>query len=233
MTTVISPKPKDPIRTIVFDLDGVVVDCSDRLRKYVDHDARRRGDHRAVEQSFLRYNQTIEGDKPIPMGLSLIHHLMSTMDFDRLIALTARDEISRDLTLGWLRENLMLSAFYRNYFGRLFRTEDLLMRPTVPLTGGGEVLDARPVPLDQAEYKRGRIQELEATGHEIILAIDDHRDICDMYQAHGIPTLRAMWPGIDCLTPSGECCAEIETNHPSLAITVSSDGSILRAGGRR
>ena len=38
---------------------------------------------------------------------------------------------------------------------------------------------------------------------DVLMALDDHAPICEMYQEIGIPALVVKFPGIDCITSSG------------------------------
>lgn len=167
-------------KILICDIDGVVCDSSLRLSKYSDCDSLERGDYDAFIISMHTYNSvTLEDDVPILTGIDLFHSLLSYHNPSRAVFLTSRAEVSRANTLSWLRAHV-----YSNLLDA-----DLIMQP------GGKLF----CPI---EYKRTETLKL-LDNHNIVIALDDHLPICNMYQSLGIPSLHVRFPGVDCIVNSG------------------------------
>jgi predicted secreted acid phosphatase len=76
----------------VFDIDGTVADNSART-KWVEQ----------TPKDWKKYNETMANDKPI----ADIIELLQTLDdgFNTIIFCTGREEVYREVTEKWLREN--------------------------------------------------------------------------------------------------------------------------------
>ena len=178
---------------IICDIDGVVADSSIRLKRYSNYKALERGDYNAFRVSMQAYNCTsLEDDVVIENGCELLHSLINYYSPTRVIFLTSRGEESRGNTLDWL-----------NTYVSDVKSKDLIMRPSHPEIAPGIYWREGDPKFDHVAYKRSVVENLMADGYEIVMAIDDHAPICDMYQSIGIPAIVVKWPGIDCLTTSG------------------------------
>ena len=167
-------------KVLICDIDGVVCDSSIRLSKYSDCASLERGDYDSFIVSMHVYNSvTLEDDVPILPGIDLFRSLLSYHNPSRAIFLTSRAEVSRANTLSWLRTHVHSNLL----------DSDLIMQ------SGGKIF----CPI---EYKRNETVKL-LDNHNIVIALDDHLPICDMYQSLGIPSLYVKFPGIDCIVNSG------------------------------
>lgn len=205
-----------------------MVDSSARLRKFVDLDAKARGDMTAYTHSFYQYGQTTEGDCPIVKGIMTIDALAKVYRVDRLIAVTSRGASGRGPTEAWLCRHLpwptggeLLMMHRERHFGRgvdslsyaaqkkSWGYDDLyhvVPDPAevtwegdawfVPFKGQHELFDA-------VAYKRAVLRRL-CQDHDVAFAVDDHPEICNMYQDEGVDTYHFQFGDTDCLTPAGD-----------------------------
>lgn len=181
---------------LIYDLDGLVVDSSARLRSYVDHSAQSKGDFETYYTGLYHWSQTTEGDEPIAAGIVLVQSLINHLRPDRVLALTARGEEGRTPTLAWMQQNLPWNPC----------SEDLIMGEGRFPDASGRVYNSLARNLHAVEHKHEKILLLQSQ-YRILFALDDHPGICKMYQDMGVPTLQALWPNIDCLTPAGDTYA--------------------------
>lgn len=211
----------------VYDLDGCVVDSSNRLKKYVNTAALVAGDLTAYTHSFYDYGQVSDGDVPISKGIMLVQALSEMYHVDCLVALTSRGEVGRQATEDWLAANMpwstggeLLVMHRERHFGRGLES---LSRGTsekswgyTPALSGRKVeqarwegdiwfLDVEPGELFSPEqYKHHAMERLMAF-NDVAFALDDHPGIIEMYdKLGGFDTFRCVWDTIDCLTPAGD-----------------------------
>lgn len=94
---------------IIFDIDGVLSDCSHRL-KYIQGN-----------KDWDKFHENVGYDKPIVAGCYLAFTLLnSKMYKEKVVFLTGRPEKCREKTLDWLKE-------YLGLFGNIIN-ENLIMR---------------------------------------------------------------------------------------------------------
>ncbi len=178
-------------RILLFDLDGVLIDCSERAKRHVDIEALESGDYNRYVASFNDFSQTVDGDCVILEGVELYQILLKGVDAKLVGFLTARCESSTRMTQEFLQPylgDIEQRWWFRKQripdeLGLFWREGDSLFSP--------------------AEYKREMIRQIQQE-YEIVLAIDDHPDICRMYQEEGIPNLQFRVPNRDCLTIVGD-----------------------------
>jgi hypothetical protein len=211
----------------IYDLDGCVVDSSARLKKYVDLEAKSRGDMTSYTHSFYWYGQTTEGDLPITKGILMVQTLAQLFNVQHLMAVTSRGASGREPTEAWLRHHLPwatggehLMMHRERHFGRgvdslsyamnkrSWGYEDNRVIPDpaevtwegdawfVPFKGAHELFDA-------VAYKRAVLTKLREN-FDVVFAVDDHPDICNMYQDEGVDTIHFQFGDTDCLTPAGD-----------------------------
>jgi len=180
-------------KVLIFDIDGVVCDCSVRLARYSDHQALERGDYNAFRVSMTAYNQSdVDEDIPIVPGIDLFNSLRDFHKPDRTIFLTSRGEESRYNTLNWLREHVAYAL----------PGGDLIMRPAYIESGAGIFWRDGEPRFYSVDFKRQETIKI-LDSHDVVIALDDHLPICEMYQSIGVPALHVKWPGVDCISKSG------------------------------
>lgn len=152
------------MKYIVFDIDGVLADCSHRLH-YIQ------GNNKEYDKFYS--DEEIMKDKPIETGMKIhdmFYELHYMEDFyrptefhGRVIFLTGRSEICKKATIIWLYRNILKgSPFYPK----------VIMRPEN---------DWRPA----HEVKEDLIKKY--IGFEnILFAFDDDAQVNEMYKEHGI-----------------------------------------------
>ena len=152
------------MKYIVFDIDGVLADCSHRL-KYIQ------GENKDYDKFYS--NEEIMKDKPIEANrkiLDMLYNLHYMEDFYRpteihgkVIFLTGRNEICKEATCIWLLKNILIRSPF---------DPELYMRPKN---------DYRP----SHEAKKNLIEN--HIGFEnILFAFDDDDKVNEMYKKHGI-----------------------------------------------
>jgi FMN phosphatase YigB (HAD superfamily) len=181
---------------LVFDLDGCVVDSSDRLRRYVDSQAWDEGDYTRYYNSFRIYGSSTEGDMPILKGIEILNENIAAYKPDRIVALTSRGEYGREHTLKWIRENI----------DPLFENRNLIMNDWLSRMNG--VWAEEYGHFSHTQYKSEKIGELMAE-YEVVLVIDDHPDICEAYRDLGLNTLELKFDDVDCITMQGGAEAKV------------------------
>lgn len=173
-------------KAVIYDLDGTVVDSTARIMKYLDLDAKARGDHEAYRKSHIGYASTTEGDVVIPSGVRLVQALIQAHNAVP-IALTSRGNDGRGPTLRFLQQHM--PWIVRDWF--------LYMRP-----------ERRDDPTDSlwrgthAEVKAWALDSIEKE-FEVIAVIDDNPHVCEMVQKRGLLAIQVYHPGINCLNPTG------------------------------
>jgi hypothetical protein len=178
---------------LIIDIDGVVCDSSARLSRYSDHQALERGDYNAFRVSMNAYNRApVDEDIPIEHGVKLFNSLRDFYSPEKIIFLTARGPESRVNTLNWLRRFVYFEV----------TNENLIMRPEYRETESGVLWREGEPHFCPIEYKRLEVLKL-LDEREVVMAIDDHLPICEMYQKLGVPALHVKWPGVDCISKSG------------------------------
>ena len=152
------------MKTIVFDLDGTLADITHRLHFIKD------GNH-----DWDGFFAACVDDAPIPEMVALFQVLERTnlmlQRSPNVKAIYGPDEISliivsgrSDKVIDQTREWLVKHDIY---------TDDLYMR---------EEGDHRP----DYQVKQEICDHLKETGHEILLAFDDHQQVVDMWRANGV-----------------------------------------------
>lgn len=165
---------------IIYDIDGVLVNSSERLKKYIKVECLRANDYWGYARSLLEYSKTVEGDTIIQEGIQLINLLSKGVD--HCIGLTSRGEFSREATETFLHPHLDFKI-------------ELVMRKELFYSLEGDIIDSS-ARFIAAPYKKKMAKSLMAL-YDIKLAIDDNIELCEMYNSLGIPVLHFMYPGID------------------------------------
>ena len=180
-------------KAIIFDIDGVVCDCSERIARYSDYKALERGDYNAFRVSMRAYNTApVDEDIPIEHGIKLLRSLIDFHNPEHFTFLTSRGGESRANTLGWLKEHVF----------SWLTDDNLIMRPEYIETEPGIFWREGEPKFCHIEFKRGETLKL-AQNFDIVMAADDHLPICEMYQDLGVPALHVKFPGVDCLSKAG------------------------------
>ena len=151
------------MKYIVFDIDGVLADCSHRL-KYIQ------GKDKDYDKFYS--DEEVMKDKPIEAGkkiIDMLYNLYAMEDFYRptefygkIILLTGRNEVCEEATRIWVSRNILdNSSLY-----------SIIMRPKN---------DYRPA----HEVKKSLIEK--HIGFENILFVfDDDAMVNEMYKRHGV-----------------------------------------------
>lgn len=179
---------------LIFDIDGVVCDCSARIAKYSDYKALERGDYNAFIVSMYAYNTaSVDEDIPISHGINLLESLCNFYNPSRVVFLTSRGNESRVNTLGWLRKHIQFLEL---------NDENLIMRPQYFESAPGVFWREGEPKFCHVEFKKAETLKL-LEQREVLIALDDHLPIVEMYHSIDVPALHVKWPGVDCLTKSG------------------------------
>lgn len=151
------------MKYIVFDIDGVLADCSHRL-KYIQ------GKDKDYEKFYS--DEEIMKDKIIEAGrkiVDMLYNLYTMEDFYRptefygkIILLTGRSEICEETTRIWVSKNIFedLSLY------------SIIMRPKN---------DWRP-----AHQVKEDLVEKHIGFENILFAFDDDGQVNEMYKKHGV-----------------------------------------------
>jgi hypothetical protein len=183
----------DNKKSIICDIDGVVCDCSARIAKYSDYKALERGDYNAFRVSMRAYNTaSVDEDIPIEHGINLLKGLLEFHEPEHFTFLTSRGSESRANTLGWLREHVF----------SWLSDDNLIMRPEYFESEPGVFWRDGEPKFCHVEFKRGETFKI-AREFNVVMALDDHLPICEMYQELGVPSLHVKFPGVDCLSKAG------------------------------
>lgn len=154
--------------SIIFDIDGVLADCSHRLR-FIQGEEK--------DWDSFHSDEELEKDSPMPRGFDLFKKISASFDYtlDRnrdfveihqVIFITGRPNRNREATKKWFFNSF---GFSINDF-LLFMRDDKDHRKAV-------------------HYKKSVIQQLPLMGINPTLAVDDDIEICKMYVKSGIPAL--------------------------------------------
>jgi hypothetical protein len=173
-------------RLIIYDIDGVVANSQARYLRSGGDSALAQKDYNEFRKCMLRYSEDIYDDEPISTGIEMIEHVRRAYRADRMVALTARGEEGRELTLMWLQEHMPWKV----------TNEDLIMRPLYIEYAPGVYWQEGESKFDAVQYKRHVALEL-MKDFEVVMAFDDHHDISHAYWEIGIPSVCLMVPGID------------------------------------
>lgn len=162
-------------KAIIFDLDGCIVDSSQRFKR-LDLDAFDKKDKKAAIKSIAEYNKDCEGDLVIDKGVDLLYMLESNYRPNRVFFVTARGSYGFDPTLNWLKEE---NIWDDNY--------ELIMQP--------EDFDnwEFSTQADHAEFKKKVAKEI-MKDYDVVFAVDDSEDNCKAYASLGIPTIKFIYP---------------------------------------
>jgi hypothetical protein len=178
-------------RVLICDIDGVVVDSMVRHRRHLHEETITNCDWPGVIEGFYAYNQDTDGDVLIPEGISLLRWAVDQFHVDEVIFVTARMEHGRGPT------HLQLQDVWPGV-----TPDQLYMMPDILMSASGEWLVDKnlcgPWVLDAygAVPHKQRVIEHLRSDHpdwDLVLAIDDHAIVCDMYASFGIRVLRPMW----------------------------------------
>jgi hypothetical protein len=184
---------------IVYDLDGFVIDSSVRAIKYIDREAKERGDYFAYETSVWRYALSDEDDTPIDFGIDMMNALRFALAPDAMIALTSRNESERAHTLDCMKRWLPWTV-----------SDDLLyMSATKRVSDCGTKLEVPEVWFDHVIYKRAQLRKIQET-YKVMLAGDDHPAVVEMFHQEGVNAIRGLWADVNCLFLFGEPQAKLE-----------------------
>jgi hypothetical protein len=159
------------MKALIVDLDGVLVDSSQRFKR-LNLDAHNRRDSAAWIKSVQWYNADCRGDEVIDLGVDLLDMLCTFYKPDRVFFITARGAGGYKPTLQWLKDEGIWS-------------EDcyLIMQP--------EDFDDYQFTTqsDHAVFKKQEAMKL-MLDYEILYAVDDSEDNIQAYRDLRIPTLK-------------------------------------------
>ena len=175
---------------IICDLDGVVVDSSCRLKKLIDFAAWDRGDFNAYYKSYIGYGLTVEGDVALEEGIKELKSIVDLYNPEEIFFLTARGDVGRPLTLNWIREHIFAG----------FSSSHLIMnRHLAQLDPAWEFKEGDH--FSQVDYKEYEIKKF-MENYEVLLVLDDHPSIIEMYESLNIPCKLIKFENVDCVTPT-------------------------------
>jgi FMN phosphatase YigB (HAD superfamily) len=163
-------KPK----AVIFDLDGVIVDSSERFKR-LNMDAFEKRNKKEFVKSVRDYNSDCFGDTVIDTGMNLLK--LYSRDH-KVFFITARGSEGHAPTLNWIR----------TYFEHFDNCEaELIMNPED--TNAFEFTTQ----FDHAEFKKKAAEKI-LKSYEVILAVDDSDLNCRAYISLGIPTIQLTIP---------------------------------------
>lgn len=165
-------------RALIFDIDGVVCDSSERFKR-IDISAYNKRDKEKFVSSLADYSKDCEGDIAINKGIDLLHYLVDFYNIHDVYFITARGEPGRIPTTKWLTEN---AAFNFKDIGF-----HLIMHP--------ENLKEFEfsTQFDHSMFKKEEARKILQT-HEIVFAVDDGEENVKAYVSLQIPTLKFIVP---------------------------------------
>ena len=173
-------------KVIIYDLDGVVVNSQERYIRSGGDEAIKKGDYNAFRQSLVEYNKNTDGDLIISKSVEILNNLRQTLEIEHMIALTARGEEGKEPTLAFLKQHLPWEV-----------NETLLyMRPRHLEVAPGIFWKPGMPKFSSVDYKREVVKELMKS-YNIVLAVDDHSYMCEMYWKLGIYAMCMMVPEVD------------------------------------
>jgi hypothetical protein len=162
-------------KALIFDIDGVVADSSQRFKR-LNLDAFTRQDAKAWIKSVEWYNADCRGDEVIDLGVDLLQMLCEFYKPDCVFFITARGQGGYKPTLQWLKDEgiwdddcrlIMQPEDFDNYH---FYTQS-----------------------DHASYKKKEALKI-MENYEIVYAVDDSEDNVQVYRDLKIPTLKFCVP---------------------------------------
>ena len=156
-------------RTVIFDIDGTLADCTHR-RHLVDLSVMTNNDENQVHGMIASKNwpefKRRAVDDPVKMDIRRL--LMQLCRYNSIVICTGRDETQREMTTQWLESKGIHPAF---------QYQRLYMRPA-------------------NDYRQDNIVKLEllaqmrADGFEPWLAVDDRDQVVEMWREQGITCLQ-------------------------------------------
>lgn len=154
---------------VIFDLDGVLVDSSERFKR-LNMEAYNNKNKKDFVKSVRHYNSDCVGDQVIETGFHLLNHYAED---HKVFFITARGSEGYAPTLNWLRE----------HFPKYDECEaELIMHPE----------DTNhfkfTTQFDHAEYKKNEAKKI-LEHYNVKVAVDDSDLNCRAYQSLNIPTL--------------------------------------------
>ena len=78
---------------LIYDIDGCIVDSSARYNATNCQQCLENNDYNEFRKEIMKYVSHTNGDKILYDGISLIHNLYLMYEIDRMVAVTARNEI--------------------------------------------------------------------------------------------------------------------------------------------
>lgn len=174
---------KEP-KAIIFDIDGVVCDSSERFKRIKWEFATEFNKTQSLESlkkyinSIKDYNRDCDGDELIEFGRDLLYNFIQKYDNTTVFFITARGISAFDNTFNWLKKHGLID------------TEDkLYMYPE-----NFESKDYKPVGAkEHAQWKADIVKQLMKQ-YQIVCAVDDSKDNCDAYKELGVPVLHFYYP---------------------------------------
>lgn len=165
-------KPK----AVIFDIDGVISNSSERFKR-IDLRAFDRKDVNSFIDSIKEYNKDCEGDLRIEEGFELLEFYASKY---KIFFITARGEMGWDATYDWLVKNIPESI--KDNFTLYMHQE---------CYENFEFTDQE----EHAEFKRKVALEI-LKSYDIVWAIDDSINNINAYLSIGIPVLHMTIPSL-------------------------------------
>lgn len=168
-------------KALIFDIDGVVCDSSERFKR-IDLYAFGQLDRAKFVESIKSYNQDCEGDLVLESGKKLLHSLLNGFEVDKVFFITARGDGGFGPTLKWLEENMDLKT---HMFELWMQPEDL------------SNIDAYEFSTEQdhARQKMKMAEEIMKS-YDVVCAVDDSAYNVWAYFNLGIPSLRFLAPNL-------------------------------------
>jgi len=162
-------------KCLIFDIDGVLCDPSDRQKKYIDFDAKAKGDKKSYYDSIESYNKADhKKDKVLALGKNLYEWSIQQYQPDKIFIVTARFTDTKFKTKQWLK-----------HYGFFKDNVILVMRPVV----NSEDYETKLQKIhDKSKYKKDVALKIMKE-YEILLAVDDKMDNCQEYKKLNIPTI--------------------------------------------
>jgi acid phosphatase class B len=165
-------KPK----AVIFDLDGVLVDSSERFKR-LDIDALNKRNKKAFVKSVREYNSDCFGDQIIEIGFNLLDHYARD---HKVFFITARGSEGFAPTHNWIR----------TYFDKYEDCDATLIM--YPEDTNNFQFSSQ---FDHAEFKKNEAKKI-LENYTVTVAIDDSIDNVRAYISLGIPTLHLTLPAL-------------------------------------
>ena len=165
---------------IIFDIDGTICDSKKRQKKFIDFDAKNKGDIQEFLKSLDAYtNSDHSHDAVIPIGAELLKWAVNGYNPDKIFFVTARLSDSRLDTEKWLKDH------------NLFNDKCMvIMKPSYKKNSIGNFLIK--VLYKDEKYKYDVVQKIQKK-FDVELAVDDKHANCKVFESFGIPTIHAMY----------------------------------------